>query len=642
MFIFNTGFGQKVAFFGSQLKYVPRAVGLVWHAARGYTVAWGVLLLIQGLVPAATVYLTRVFVDALVVAIQQDGAWEAVQPALWLALLMGAIMVVSQVLGSISEWVGVAQAEYVEEYLMSLVHHKSTTVDLAFYEMPEYHDKLHQAQSELSSRPLALLESGGSLAQNSITLISMMLLLLPYGVWLPLVLFVSTLPAFYVVVRYNRTYHRWWEETTADRRWLGYYSSILTLDAIAAEVRLFNLGPHFQERFVTIQRHLRDGGLRIIRNRGVARLLASLSAMLITGLALLWMVWRGFTGAVTLGDLALFYQAFNRGQDVLRSLLSNLGQIYDNILFLENLFAFLDLQPEVRSPANPAPAPAPLRGGIEFKNVTFRYPGTERPVFENFNFSVPAGKVVAVVGSNGVGKTTMLKLLCRFYDPESGSIQLDGVDLRDLSVEELRRMTTVMFQFPMLYSDTAGGNIALGDLDANPSQTQIEAAARRAGAHEFISRLPKGYNSLMTKTFSSGTELSGGERQRLALARAFLRQAQIMILDEPTSLMDSWSEIDWFDRFRELAQGRTAIIITHRFTIAKDADLIFVMDRGQVVEAGNHAELMALDGLYAESWRAQTGEPASARAPHANGTNGKNGVAAAAHPTNGREHSNAI
>jgi len=198
-----------------------------------------------------------------------------------------------------------------------------------------------------------------------------------------------------------------------------------------------------------------------------------------------------------------------------------------------------------------------------------------------------------------------MKLLCRFYDPEAGSIELDGHDLRTFSVSELRRMITVMFQLPMVYSATVAENIAMGDLDADFDKNDIETAARRAGAHDSISRLPKGYDTLMTKVFVNGAELSGGERQRLALARAFHRQAQIMILDEPTSFMDSWSEIDWFDRFRELADGRTAIIITHRFTIAKDADIIYVMDGGQIVESGNHEELLAKNGRYAQSWFAQ-------------------------------------
>jgi ATP-binding cassette subfamily B protein len=303
--------------------------------------------------------------------------------------------------------------------------------------------------------------------------------------------------------------------------------------------------------------------------------------------------------------LTLFYQSFNRGQGLFRSLLGNLGEIYNNTLFLGNLFEFLELEPQVHDPPTPTSAPTSLHQSIRFCQLSFRYPGSERKVFQGFDLTIPAGKVVAIVGANGAGKSTLIKLLCRLYDPESGHIELDGTDIRHLSVKELRRLITVMFQFPVPYFTTAAENIAVGDLTVHPVLTEIEAAARSAGADEFISRLPRQYETILGKWFANGAELSGGEWQRLALARAFFRKAQIMILDEPTSLLDSWSEIDWFGRFRELANGRTAIIITHRFTIAKDADIIYVMDNGQIVESGGHQELLAQGGLYAQSWQAQ-------------------------------------
>jgi ATP-binding cassette subfamily B protein len=317
------------------------------------------------------------------------------------------------------------------------------------------------------------------------------------------------------------------------------------------------------------------------------------------------MLWRTFEGQLTLGDLALFYQAFTQGQGLLRSLLGNVGRIYENVLFLGNLFEFLDMQPQIVDPPHPKPAPTTLQEGIRFRQVTFSYPGSERKVLEDFNFDIPAGKVVAIVGANGAGKTTLVKLLCRLYDPQSGSIQLDGTDLCELRVKQVRRLITVLFQFPAPYFTSAAENIRLGDLAAAPDRGAIESAARSAGAHEFITRLPRGYDTPLGKWFAGGAELSGGEWQRLALARAFLRRAQIMILDEPTSFMDSWAEVDWFDRFRELAVGRTAIFITHRLLIAKRADIIHVMDKGRIVESGSHDELLAQGGRYAQSWVAQ-------------------------------------
>jgi ATP-binding cassette subfamily B protein len=289
----------------------------------------------------------------------------------------------------------------------------------------------------------------------------------------------------------------------------------------------------------------------------------------------------------------------------MRSLLSNVGQIYSNSLFLGNLFDFLELEPQIVDPPKPLPASSTLRKGIRFRGIRFRYPGSERVVLNDFDLVIPAGGIVAIVGPNGAGKSTLLKLLCRFYDPEAGAIQLDGTDIRHLSLDELRCRITVLFQFPVLYHATAGQNIAMGDLRASPSADEIEAAARGAGAHEFLVRLPRGYDTLLGKWFADGAELSGGEWQRIALARAFLRQAPIVVLDEPTSFMDSWAEAEWLARFRKLVEGRTAVIITHRFTTAMQADIIHVMDEGQIVESGSHAELLGQAGLYAQSWWAQ-------------------------------------
>ena len=563
------------------------------------------MLIVQGLLPAATVYLSRALVDGLVVALGDGVSWGNIQPTILIAALMAGAMVLTQVLQSVMGWIRTAQAELIRDYMSGLIHEKATAVDLAFYESPEYYDRLYRARNDLQDRPLALLENSGGLLQSGLTLAAMATILIPYGFWIPIALLVSTLPALYVMLRYNRRYHRWWERTTRDRRWAQYYDTMLTHDAAAAELRLFDLGGHFQSAYQAVRRRLRVERLHLTKTGGLARLVAGMVAILISGAAMSWMVWQAFLGTVTLGDLALFYQAFSQGQGLLRSLLENVGQIYENILFLGNLFEFLALEPEIRSPLEPVPAPVTLKEGIRFHGVTFRYPGSDRAILQDFDFTIPAGKVVAIVGANGAGKTTLVKLACRFYDPEAGRIALDGNDIRNLSVEELRRMITIMFQFPMAYIATAAENITMGDLAATPDAARIEAAARRAGAHEFITHLPREYDTLLGKWFADGTELSGGEWQRLALARAFLRRAQIMILDEPTSFMDSWAEVDWFDRFRKLADGRTAIIITHRFTIAKRADIIHVMDRGQIVESGNHDELMRQGGLYAQSWTAQ-------------------------------------
>ncbi len=322
-------------------------------------------------------------------------------------------------------------------------------------------------------------------------------------------------------------------------------------------------------------------------------------------------------GLVTLGDLALFYQAFNQGQSLLRSILGNLSQVYSNSLFLGDLFEFLALEPQVVDPVAPRPFPEPDAGPIApvlpatrtvgpsicFRSVGFRYPGNGRPILENLNLEIGAGQTAAIVGPNGAGKSTLIKLLCRLYDPSTGEIELGGTNLRDLPVETLRQHMSVLFQEPVQFNASAAENIAMGN--GTEHREDIEAAARAAGADGPIERLRDGYDTLLGTWFDGGTDLSVGEWQRIALARAFLRRAPVVVLDEPTSAMDAWAEADWLSRFRDILRGSTTIMITHRFTSARHADIIFVMDGGCIVEAGTHEQLLERNGRYAQGWRSQ-------------------------------------
>ncbi len=282
----------------------------------------------------------------------------------------------------------------------------------------------------------------------------------------------------------------------------------------------------------------------------------------------------------------------------------SVSQIYGNTLFLQNLHDFLVLKPALVDPITPVAGPSELRSGIRFDDVSFCYPGSERYALDHFSVEVAAGQIVAIVGENGAGKSTLVKLLCRLYDPAMGRITWDGHDLRDFAQSDLRRAVTVLFQEPVHYHDSVHKNIAYGAMPSIPDQAAVEVAAIRAGAHTPINRLPQGYATILGKWFG-GAELSVGEWQRIALARAFLRQASLLVLDEPTSAMDSWAEADWLARLRTFADGRTTIIITHRFTTALQADIIYVMDGGRIVEHGSHAALLALNGRYATSWRQQ-------------------------------------
>lgn len=589
---------------GIQLAYLPQTWSLIYAAARRWTLAWCVVLVVQGLLPVAIVYLTRTLVNELVAVVEQGRSWTS-GSLLFSAIGVAVALILTESLQAINTWIRVGQSERVQRHIRSLIHHQAQRVDFAFYESPNYYDRLSRACSDAAGRSLSLLENMGNLIQSGITLVAMGAVLLPYGWWVPGVLLISTFPALVVAVRANRAYHYWWGKTTPLRRTMSYYEMILTQFWGAAEVRAFDLGPFLQDKHDQIQDKLMDERLELTKRQSLSQIGAAGFAMTAAGATLGWMAWRLVQGEGSLGDLALFYQAFYRGQTLMRTVLKSMGQVYSNSLFVGDLFEFLSFDPQIADPPDPKPLPEHLTQGIQFSGVTFRYPGSEQPVLKEFDLTLPAGRIVAIVGDNGAGKSTLVKLLCRLYDPESGRIVLDGQDLSQFKVRDLRRMITVLFQHPVPYQATVAGEIALGDVHAEVGYEEIERAAREAGAHEIIVGLPRGYNTPLGKQLVDGVQLSGGERQRIALARAFLRQAPIMILDEPTTYMDAWSEADWLSRFRSLAQGRTALIITHHFTLAMLADVIYVMQEGQIVESGSHEELLQLDKRYAQAWRSQ-------------------------------------
>ena len=589
----------------AQLSYLPKTLTLVWRATRGWTAAWVALLVVQGVLPVAVVYLTRPLVDGLLAAASSHGDWTRVSHALLLAAAMAAVLLLTEVLRSLTGWVRTAQSELLQDQIAELIQQKSIEADLAFYESADYHDHLHRARSDAHYRSVAMLESLGSLFQNGITLVAMVGVLASFGPWLTMALIASTLPALYVVVRHNLRVYHWRRRHAADERRAWYYDRLLTGAENAGEIRVFALGDHFKRSYRALRLQLRRENLELAKGQSLAELGAGALALLVAAAALASVGWRAVRGLITVGELALFYQAFQQGLRLARTSLENVGQLYANSVFLGNLFAFLALEPAVRDPVPSRAARVPARTGIRFIDVTFGYPGSPRLALDRFNLAIAPGQMAAIVGPNGAGKSTLLKLLCRFYDPDGGRIEIDGIDLRDLPLPELRRLVAVLFQQPVHYNDTVGDNIAFGDLVSSPDAADIRAAAEAAGADEIVRRLPQGYASLLGKSFADGAELSGGEWQRIALARAFVRQAPILILDEPTSAMDPWAEADWLDRFRVLSAGRTALLVTHRLTTAMRADVVHVMVNGQIVESGRHEQLLARDGLYAQSWVAQ-------------------------------------
>ncbi|MCB0148695.1 MAG: ABC transporter ATP-binding protein/permease [Caldilinea sp.] len=586
---------------------MPRALRLVWDAAPLWTLASTAILVVQGVLPVVTVYLTRNVVNALVAIVQSNGDPAVLAPAVTTVALMGLVMLTNGVLGSINGYIRAALSERVRDQMHGLIHVKALSLDMQFFESPTYYDQLQRASIDAIDRPMGLLDSISRLLQNTITLVAMAGVLLTFAWWLPIVLMLGTLPALWVALRSTVAFHRWRLSNTINERRLIYYNRALIHDEAAPEIRLFDLGGHFTEAYNTLRHRLRDERLRLVRNQTLGQIGAVLAGLLAMAASLLWIAWQALQGLYNLGDMAMLFQAMAQGQQLMQSLLNGMGEIYRNLLFLDDLFTFLALEPTTRDPDEPAATPGPLHVGVELKNITFQYPYSDRVALSNFNLAIPAGQIVAIVGENGAGKSTLLKLLCRFYDPQAGSITWDGVDLRALRQQELRRQISVLFQNPMPYHESVAANIGFGDIGRRPGLAEIEEAARGAGAHVVIDKLPEGYETVLGKWFGY-TQLSTGEWQRLALARAFVRQAALVILDEPTSAMDSWAENEWMGRFRDLVEGRTAVIITHRFTTAMQADIIHVMHEGQIVESGTHADLVRQGGRYAGSWRQQMRE----------------------------------
>ncbi len=588
------------------LAYVPRALTLVWEAAARWMIGWCILLVIQGLLPGASVYLTKWVLDGASNAIGKGLAWGNIQLIAIPGGLMAFVLLLQQLAQAAVGWIQTSQSEHVKDHIQKKIHNQAGRLDLAFYESSDYYDTLHQASSRASNKSLEVLQQLGSLLQNGITLVTISAVLVPYGLWIPVVLIFSTLPALYVVVKHNRKLHDWWEARTMEQRQAKYYDMMLTYDFAAQEIRAFDLGDHFAEAYSDVREWLRGERIELEKNKSLATIGAGLSALAAMGGVMGVMAWRAMRGLATIGDLGLFYRSFREGQGLMRNLLQNAGKLYTNAMFLEHLFDFLAFEPTIQDPEEPREVDPVPKDAITFEEVSFRYPETEEYVLEDFDLTLPARKVTAIVGENGAGKTTLSKLLGRLYDPQEGRVLIDGVNVREYRTRDLRDQITTLFQSPMRYEATVAQNIIMGNVHREHNQEALESAARKALIHDTIQDLPKGYDTQLGHWFEGGTDLSGGQWQRIALARAYYRDAPIVILDEPTSAMDSWAENKWLQSFGRLVdEGRTAFIITHRFTTAMHADIIHVMDDGEVIESGTHEELLEQEGHYAESWRNQ-------------------------------------
>jgi ATP-binding cassette subfamily B protein len=584
---------------------VPRALRLVWRAAPWWTLSWLVGLILQALVPVAVVFCTRVVVDRITEAAGGGASWEVFERILLPAALMAALLLLSELLRAADRLMRSMQAELVRDAVSGLIHQRSMEVDLAHFESPDYHDRLYRARSDSHDRPVVLVQSLGGLLQHGITLAGMATVLVRFGWWVPLALVISTLPALAVVAAHARRHHRWNLRTTPESRRGWYLDWLLCTRETAAEVRLFDLGPQTARDFQSIRTGLRRARLELSRTEAVLEVLAAAFALVVTGGAMVWITIRTLDGRLSIGELAMAFQAFAQGERLMRSLLESAGQVWSNALFLDNLFAFLAIEPAIADPTEPLQLPAESPPSVRLRNVRFAYPGSDSAVFHDLDLEIPSGSVAALLGVNGAGKTTLVKLLCRFYDPDRGSVELGGIDLRRLRVSDARSLVSALYQEPVHFSETVLRNIVPGDDRRHPDQHAVESALVASGAREVVDKLPEGLDTRLGTWFEGGAELSVGEWHRLALARALVRGAPILLLDEPTASMDSWLETEWRRQLRRLGGDKTVIVITHRLTTASCADVIHIMENGKIVESGSHDDLLAAGGRYRAAWDGQ-------------------------------------
>ncbi|MBC8021883.1 MAG: ABC transporter ATP-binding protein [Burkholderiales bacterium] len=584
------------------LKNLPPFMRLVWETSPTLTVAQALLRLVRALLPVVMLYIGKLIIDEVVALSQRPaGSLDGITT---LILVEFALAIVSDILARIVGLIDTLLAERVgTETSLRLMKH-AATLDLEDFEDSELQDSLERARRQASGR-MTLMGQVFNQVQDVVTIASFAAGLVIYAPWLILLLAVALIPAFLGEAHFNAqsywlNYHR-----APERRELDYVRQTAASVESAKEVKIFGLNKFLLERYRELAMKFFEANKRIaVRRAGWGGLLSTIGTVAYY-IAYAYIVWRTVRGEFSIGDLTFLAGSFRRLHQMMEGLLAGFTQVAGQALYLDDIFSFFEIQPEIVSPPNAAPVPKPIVQGFVFEDVGFRYPGAERWAVRNLSFTLEAGEVLALVGENGAGKTTLVKLLSRLYDPDEGRILLDGHDLREYDLFDLRSNIGVIFQDFVRFHLTAADNIAVGRIEARGDRARIEEAAERSLADEVIAKLPAGYEQVIGKRFRTGIDLSGGEWQKIAIARAYMRDAQVLILDEPTAALDARAEYEVFQRFKELSHGKTAVLISHRFSSVRMADRIVVLADGRVEDIGTHEELLARGGRYKELFELQ-------------------------------------
>ena len=584
------------------LRNVPPVLRIVWESGP-LVVSLGLFFrLVSSLLPLAALWITKLIVDGVVHAVSSH---QPVAPRFWwLVAAEFAIAIFGGILGRSIDYLDALLADKYTRHISIRVMKHAAELDLIAYEDPVFYDRLERARVQATDR-LGMIQSIGRLLQQIITAASLSVSILLFSPWLLLLLIVGILPAFlgeshFAFLGYARNFRQ-----TPVRRELDYLRVLGGSREAAKELKLFGLKDFLIARFTRLSDQLYRENVDLARRRLIAGSFLSMIGTAGYYSAYVYVIWRTATGSLTIGKMIFLTGAIMQASSNIQQVFSTLSSIADQALFLTDLLAFFEMRPTICSKPNALPAPRPMVRGFEFRNVSFRYPGTSRLVLNGLNFHLRAGERVALIGENGEGKTTLVKLMTRLYDPVEGQVLLDGVDLREYSLEDLYREIGVIFQDFMRYEMTARENIAVGRIEEINNLPLLRAAADKSMANEVIARLPRDYEQMLGRRFDQGVDLSGGEWQKVALARAYLREAQVLILDEPTAALDARSEFEVFHRFAELTAGKTALFISHRFSTVRMADRIIVLQHGRIAEDGNHERLLNLGGRYAEMFEMQ-------------------------------------